>query len=420
MRNIAIMLDDTTKTKSGAAPSPRARLIPLALSSLLLVLAACSKQAPQAPAAGEGAKPDAAAAKGEAQPGSAGDEAGHEEDEGSHEDAQEAAGAVKIDAAAMRAAGIRIEALAPGALGGQLRAPGEVLDNAYGTTLITPRVAALVVRRHAKLGDEVRNGAPLVTLASVEVSDAQAELRIAEQEWRRVSSLGTEAVSGRRIGEARIAVDRARAKAQAYGLPGTSSGSVSGQFVLNAPHAGRITEDDFVVGERIEPGRALYRLVDESTVWVDARLPPGKVPDLAPGSEATVVAGGERLQGKVLRTSHRTSESTRNAVVRIEVPNRNDRLHGGDFVDVYLDAGDAARRLSVPTTALVQMQGDTVVFRQDKAGALEAVPVRTGAVIGDVTAIEEGLEPGDRVVVAGAFAVKASMLKSQLGEGHGH
>src|SRR3546814_14610812 len=76
--------------------------------------------------------------------------------------------------------------LQPSAVSEELRAPGEVLDNAYGTTLITPRVEALIVRRHARLGEEVPDGAPLVTLSSVDVADAQAELRIAEQEWERV------------------------------------------------------------------------------------------------------------------------------------------------------------------------------------------------------------------------------------------
>ena len=214
-------------------PMDRIRSLSLPLVVvLLLALAACSKS------------PDPATAK----PGAEAPEAGHAEGE------EEAAGPVKMDDAAMTAAGIRLQTLQPSSLSEELRAPGEVVDSAYGTTLITPRVEALVVRRHAKLGDEVRTGTPLATLASVEVSDAQAELRIAEQEWRRVSALGREAVAGRRITEAKVAVDRARAKAQAYGLPGTASGTVNGQFTLTAPHAGRITEDDFVVGERIEPG----------------------------------------------------------------------------------------------------------------------------------------------------------------------
>ncbi|KGQ17888.1 RND superfamily heavy metal efflux transporter [Lysobacter dokdonensis DS-58] len=389
----------------------RIRLLTLPLAaSLLLVLASCSKST------------DADAAKPTA-------EAEHAEGEADHAEGgeEEAAGPVKMDEASMKAAGIRLQTLQPSSLSEELRAPGEVVDSAYGTTLITPQVEALVVRRHAKLGDEVRAGAPLATLASVEVSDAQAELRIAEQEWRRVSALGREAVAGRRINEAKVAVDRARAKAQAYGLPGTASGGVNGQFTLTAPHAGRITEDEFVVGERIEPGKPLFRLVDESVVWVDAKLPSGTVSRIEPGSSATIVVQGERISGKVLRSAHRTSDATRTASVRLEVPNKGDRLHGGDFVEVYFEAASgansdnkAATQLAIPTDALVQLEGETVVFRRNAEGALEPVPVRTGEVIGDRTVIREGLKAGDSVVVAGAFAVKSQILKAQLGEGHGH
>ncbi|WP_171014791.1 efflux RND transporter periplasmic adaptor subunit [Rudaea sp. 3F27F6] len=376
----------------------------LALLATLLVLAACSK-APETASAKSAPTANAKATEHSSK------------DESSKE--SENSRAVKMDEAALKAAGIQLTVVQPSVSGEQLRAPGEVLDNAYGTTLITPRVEALVVRRQAKLGDEVKAGTPLVTLASVAVSDAQAELRIAEQEWQRVSALGPEAVSGRRISEAKVALDRARAKAQAYGLPGAATGTVNGQFTLSAPHDGRITEDNFVVGERIEPGRTLYRLVDESMVWVDAKLPSGAAPRVVVGSQATVVVGGQRMAGKVLRTAHRTSETTRNAVVRIEVPNTDDRLHGGDFVDVYLDAeaGTGSRAaLAVPTAALVQFQGDTVVFRKSAGDMLEAVPVRAGAVIGDITVIEEGLNPGDSIVASGAFALKAQLLKSQLGE----
>ncbi len=390
-------------------PSIRFLLLPLA-AVVTLALSACSKgtttdAAEPLPAREEHATPTEASAS---------------EGAGEHAEGEKA---VVMNDAGLKAAGIRLATLQPSSQGEQLRAPGEVLDNAYGTTLITPRVEALVIRRQAKLGDEVRAGAPLVTLASVEVSDAQADLRIAEQEWRRVSALGREAVAGRRIAEAKVAVDRARAKAQAYGLPGTASGNVNGQFTLTAPHAGRITEDDFIVGERIEPGKALYRLVDESVVWVDAKLPSNTISRIKVGSQATVVAGGQRMSGTVMRAAHRTSEATRSASIRVEVPNVDDRLHGGDFVDVFLDAEAGAgvtRQLTVPTNAIVQLDGESVVFRRSASNALEPAPIRTGEVVGDITTITEGLKAGDTIVVEGAFAVKAQMLKALLGEGDAH
>ncbi len=408
-------------------------LLPLG-AALMLALTSCSKSADSDSSAAPAAETDHAEeggekhAEGEAEHAEGGEkhaEGEEEHAEGGGED--EAAEPVKLDDAAMKAAGIELVTLQPSSLSEELRAPGEVVDSAYGTTLVTPRVAALVVRRHVRLGDEVRAGAPLVTLSAVEVSDAQAELRIAEQEWKRVSALGREAVAGRRITEAKVAVDRARATARAYGLPSSGSGPANGEFTLTAAHAGRITEDDFVVGERIEPGKTLFRLVDESIVWVDAKLPSGTVSRIEPGSPATVIANGKRIPGTVLRSAHRTSEATRSAAIRVEVPNQDDQLHGGDFVEVYFDAASSANssnaaltQLAVPTDALVQLEGESVVFRRNAEGALEPIPVRAGEVIGDRTVIREGLNAGDTVVVAGAFAVKSQMLKAQLGEGHAH
>jgi cobalt-zinc-cadmium efflux system membrane fusion protein len=346
-----------------------------------------------------------------------GDADEHGAEEGDEHAEEEAAAPLLLSPAELTAAGIRLETLSEASLNEELRAPGEVVDNAYGTTLITPRVEALVLKRHAKLGDEVASGAPLVTLTSVEVAEAQGELQIAEQEWKRVEALGTEAVSGRRIAEARIALQQARAKARALG----GSGSPSGDFLLSAPHAGRITEDAFFVGERVEPGRTLYRLVDESVVWIDAKLPAESARRIAMGSDAQIVVAGTRLPGKVVQLAHRTSENTRNALVRIEVVNTDDRLHSGDFVEAYLDAGGGGpAQLSVPTSALVQMAGESVVFRRNAEGALEPVEVRVGDVVGDRSIVTDGLAIGDTIVAEGAFDLKARMLKSQLGEGHAH
>ena len=382
---------------------------------LVLSLAGCGAE-PAATPSPQAVAADSSAPRGE--DAEHAEEAGQEE--AGHDEAEEGAKPVRMDAAALEAAGIRLATLDARSLNEPLQAPGEVVDNAYGTTLITPRVEALVVRRHAKLGDEVAAGAPLVTLSSVEVAQAQGALAIAEQDWRRVQSLGREAVSGRRYQEAQVTVEQARATARAYGLPGTATGRSNGEFTLTAPHAGRLTEDAFVIGERIEPGRTLFRLVDEAVVWVDATLPAEQARRIAIDSTAQVVLGQVRLPGKVVQRAHRTSENTRTALVRIEVTNEGDRLHGGDYVEVYLDAGGGSEpQLAVPTAALVQLEGENVVFKETD-GALAPVAVRPGPVVGDQTVIADGLAIGDRVVVEGAYVLKAQMLKAQLGEGDAH
>lgn len=358
----------------------------LATAAAALLLSACSKPAADAKDADDASQPAAPAE-------------------------------TRLDAAVMKTAGVQLQTLATTPLQGQLRAPGEVVDNAYGTTLITPRVPALVIRRHAKMGDEVVAGAPLVTLSSPEVADAQAALQLAEQEWRRMQALGRDLVSGRRYGEAQVALEQARAKARAYGLPGAAAGRTNGEFTLSAPHAGRLTEDEFIVGQQIEPGQTLFRLVDEAVVWVDAKLPAEAAQRVTLGTPAQVFIGNEALTGKVVQRAHRTAEDTRTEAVRIEVANPDHRLQAGDPVEVRMEmAGPATAQLVVPAAALTLLHGQTVAFRQSDDGVLEPVPVETGETIGSNTIVRAGLKPGDRVAVTGVYALKSYLLRSQLGD----
>ena len=72
----------------------------------------------------------------------------------------------------------------------------------------------------------------------------------------------------------------------------------------------------------------------------------------------------------------------------------------------------------MPGEAIAQLQGQSVVFKLVAANRFEVAPVETGATRGTTTRVTKGLSEGDRIAVKGAYALKARLLKSQLGEGH--
>lgn len=331
-----------------------------------------------------------------------------------------------VDAVAQKQLGIAIATVAAQTETAEIKAPGEVKANAYATVLVSPRVAAQVVRRQAKLGDAVTAGQPLVTLSSVEVAEAQGALIVAERDWQRVKALGADAVSAKRYTEAQVARDQANAKLRAFGLASAEisallragSSRANGDFSLLAPQAGRVTTDDFVVGERVEPGKPLFTLVDESRVWVEAQMTPAALEGVAADAPARIVAHGQSVDGKVIQRSHRTQESTRTSFVRIEVPNTDDLFHAGEFVETFIASAGSEAVLAVPSEAIAQLQGQSVVFKLAAANRFEVAPVETGATRGATTRVTKGLSEGDRIAVKGAYALKARLLKSQLGEGH--
>ncbi len=350
----------------------------------------------------------------------------HKGDKHGEEHAEESP--LAIDAATQKQLGIVTAPVALRTLEDEIKAPGEVKANAYATTLVSPRVPAQIVRRQAKLGDAVKTGEALVTLSSVEVAEAQGAYLVAEREWQRVQSLGAEAVSGKRFTESQVARDQARAKLRAYGVGDGEIGALlkqgsahaNGEFSLVAPQAGRVTSDDFIVGERVEPGKVLFTIVNEGTVWVEAQLSPAAAERVITGAAVRVIAHDQTMIGKVVQLSHRTQEGSRTSPVRIEVANESDLLHTGEFVEAYIATASTAQALAIPTEAIVQLQGQPSVFVAEANGHFESLPITLGEVRGAWTVVKGGLEVGSSIVVKGAYALKARLLKSQLGEGHAH
>jgi cobalt-zinc-cadmium efflux system membrane fusion protein len=329
-----------------------------------------------------------------------------------------------LDAATIREVGIVVDKLALRTLVDELKAPGEVRADAYSTVLVSPRVESQVLARKARLGDVVKAGQPLVVLSSVQVAETQGALIVAEQDWRRIAALGPQAVSARRYNEAKVQRDQARAKLRAYGLSDGQVGALlrrgsagaDGSFELLAPTAGRITTDEFLLGERVEPGRALFTLVAEDTVWVVAQMAPAEAERIKPDGSVRILAHDNIIAGKVIGRSHQTDERTRTVPVRIEVDNRKDLLHPGELVEVRIAVGGGTQKLALPDEAIVLLQNQPTVFLAKGNGRFEPVSVMTGDTREGWTVIRQGLKAGDSYVRKGAFALKARLLRSQLGE----
>jgi cobalt-zinc-cadmium efflux system membrane fusion protein len=353
-----------------------------------------------------------------------------QEDEHDDHEGEEGGGAIELTADEQLSAGIELATVTRRALNETLRVPGEVVINAYQSTRVTPRITAQVVERHVRLGDAVEPGQRLVTLSSVAMAEAQGALIVADQEWQRVRSLGRETVSERRYTEAQVAQQQAVAKVLAYGMTNAqadelvASGDASratGAFDLLAPQAGTVLQDDFIVGELIEPGRVLIDISDESVMWVEAQTTASGLPGIDAGATARVSIDGRTwFEGRVIQRHHRLDETTRTQGLRIEVDNNDDRLHAGQFVEAEIVTGTGAAVLAVPSSAVTMIDGASTVFKLEDGHEFHAEAIDVGPTVGDWTVVLAGLTSGDEIAVAGVFYLKSMMLKSSLGEGHAH
>jgi len=316
--------------------------------------------------------------------------------------------------------------LVPRTVGKTLRAPGEVRLNAYATAQVTPRIEAQVLARHARLGEHVEKGQPLVTLSSVVMAEAQGDLVVDEREWQCLTRLKGQFVSESEYLAASVARRKALSSVLAYGMTRAqaealvaASEKADGTFELLAPAAGTVIRDDFVLGELVEPGRVLFEITDESVRWVEARMPPEDVAEVSVGDRARIADRDAWLEGGVTQIHHLLDEITRTQAVRVEVPDPEHRLHPGVFVDVVVLAGEGEPALAVPEAAVLRTHdGHWQVFLAEGNDTFRPVEVELVRIAGGMAVID-GIPAGSRVVTKGAFFLQAELAKAGF-DPHAH
>jgi cobalt-zinc-cadmium efflux system membrane fusion protein len=204
-------------------------------------------------------------------------------------------------------------------------------------------------------------------------------------------------------------------------LASGSAALATGEFVLLAPQQGTVLSDEFVVGELIEPGRVLFNISDESTLWVEASTVPSDLTHFEIGAPARIAHGdGHWINGRVIQIHHQLDEITRRQGLRIEVDNEDDHLHPGQFVEAEISTGEGPTVLAVPSDAITLVEGTSTVFLVEGEHELHPQAIEVGVSTGGWTEVTSGLAEGDEIAISGVFHIKSLLLKSSLGEGHAH
>jgi membrane fusion protein, heavy metal efflux system len=311
-------------------------------------------------------------------------------------------------------------------------------EDAYA--VVASPIPARIVRLHAAPASTVRAGQPLAELQSPELGKARAELLVARARLQlalrtlaRKRALAAERIAPRReVEEAEAAATAGRADAaaaeaalHALGISGTDTQvgrNDSSTFVLRSPMAGTAIDRSGAPGEMADPSRALYRIADLSHVWLTVHAFERDAVRLAPGSIARVqfaALPGRTFTGPITNVGRQVEGLSKTVAVRVEIENPDGVLRPGMSATATLPIGEQlAGVLAVPAAALQRLAQGWCVFVPRGEGTFRVRPVGRGRDLGGTVEILSGLEPGDEVVVDGAFLLKAQAEKSR-GEGAG-
>ncbi|OYW35467.1 MAG: efflux transporter periplasmic adaptor subunit [Hydrogenophilales bacterium 12-61-10] len=328
-------------------------------------------------------------------------------------------------------AGIKVQKLDLQELADQITVIATIQANQDKLAHVAPRVPGRIVKVSASLGDRVKAGQALAMLDSIELGEARSsylqaasEAAVAQAGFARAQRLNADSIIPEKdYLRARAEHEKARAALRASAdrlrMMGVNPEKLSGSvFPLTAPFAGTVIEKKAVLGGLTQPDASLFTVADLSTLWIESDLFEKDLGKVRIGAQATVTLSaypGEVFKGRLTYISSTMDKETRTVKARVEVPNLDGRLKPEMFATVAIGTGGSAKALLVPEEAVLLLQGQPTVFVAE-SGGFEPRAVEVGEHAQGYAVLKSGVAAGESVVVSGAYALKARLLKSQIGD----
>lgn len=280
-----------------------------------------------------------------------------------------------------------------------LQALGTV--RARESVTVTASVSEKVQAVHFDSGQNVRAGAPLLTLSGqaeqASLNEAAAAANEAEQLYRRQSQLAAQQLV------ARAQLDAQRATRDAARARVAQVRAQMADRVVRAPFAGVLGLRQVSPGSLVSPGTVITTLDDVSRVYVDFPVPEAQLAQVGAGQaiEGSAAAyPGRRFEGTVDTVDARLDPATRALTVRGAFANADRALKPGMLLQVRVRRPER-QALLVPEIAVVQAGSESYVYRVTPAGEAERVDVKLGTRADGMVEVLEGLKAGERIVVDG-------------------
>jgi cobalt-zinc-cadmium efflux system membrane fusion protein len=306
-----------------------------------------------------------------------------------------------------------------------LRLTGVVAYNAFLTTPVISQVGGPVSRILVTPGEEVKQGQPMLYVASPDYSvlrsayvKARDAFQLADKFYKRDQDLyAHKAIAEADLEQAEST--RAQAEAdlqsseQAIRILGISNPDdlvtrpASSEIALLAPLAGEVVERLCSPGQLLAAGGTqCFTLSKMSSVWVLVNVYQNDLAYVHVGDEVTIdndAYPGE-VRGKIQYIAPALDPTTRTLQARIEASNPGERLKKDMYVTAQVRAGVIPNALMIPDAAVLRdTENMPYVYIQTGNNQFARRMVTLGETQSGQTQVSAGLKAGDKIVGDGSL-----------------
>ena len=325
-----------------------------------------------------------------------------------------------------KAAGVMSEIIQPKSFRQVIKASGEVQAAQGNESVIVANVAGVVsFQRSVTEGMQVGKGATIMSISASKLQEgdpaerARIAYEAAKADFERASRLvKSQIVSQKEFNAIKEKYENAKVAYEAIANNQTESG-----VAVSAPMGGYIKNLLVKEGDYVAVGQPLATVTQNNRLFLRADVSERYYKYLNGITSANFktpydnqVYELESLNGKLL--SYGKSSGSFYVPVTFSFDNKGDIIPGS-FVEIYLLSKQMENTLVLPVEALTEEQGLYFIYLQKCEESYKKQEVKLGASNGKEVQILSGVNPGDKVVVKGAYHVKLASASNAL-PAHSH
>lgn len=286
--------------------------------------------------------------------------------------------------------------------------------------VLRAQAAGSVLQTYADQGQAVSPGTVLARIDATGIQDSYASARaglvaarnsadIASKDLARNEKLlAAGAIAERDIEQSRRASIAAQAALEDANSRLATAERQYRNTTVTAPFAGVVSDRPVSAGDVVQPGTALFTVVDPSSMRLEASVPAEQLSLIRVGVPvAFTVSGypGRQFLGHIVRVNPTADPTTRQVRIYVSIPNAGRALVGGLFASGRVSTA-TKMGLVVPASA-VDVRGTSPTVTRVKGGKAERVQVQIGLTdkSSETTEILAGLQAGDTLLLGAAQGI---------------
>lgn len=286
------------------------------------------------------------------------------------------------------------------------------------SAVIMPQVEGQITQIFVHSGDRVEAGSPMIeidplkqqaTVKSQESARAaqEANLILAKKQFERVQGLSAAGVVSKQdMDQAKSTLDAAQAQMDSLASQVREQEVQLHYYKVVAPRSGIVGDVPVRVGDRVTTTTQLTTVDKPGSLEIYVYVPIEHSSQLKMNLPVQVLDS----EGKVLADSRvsfispQVDNSTQTVLVKARIANGNDALRQSQFIRARVVWG-THNNPQVPILAVSRLAGQYFAFvaepQQGGAYVARQRPLKIGQTVGNDFEVQDGIKPGDKVIVSG-------------------